>query len=97
MTQDRPLTEQDFWRGKGVSEAEWRRMMDLLKKVQSAKRLLNQRLSNEVKEIIALIVNDDSITMSKRTFEYIRDRTWDLMKLPDACFQIDDKESKGDE
>jgi hypothetical protein len=32
-----PLTEQDFWQGKNISEEEWRRMMVLFEKVQSAR------------------------------------------------------------
>lgn len=66
------------------------RLIDLFDKedVQSAVSLLKEMLSNNIQEIVALIVNDESITMDKKTFEYIRDRIWELIELPDKCFQI---------
>jgi hypothetical protein len=41
---DEPLTEQDFGDRIFMSESEWERAMDIKEKVQSAKRLLKQRI-----------------------------------------------------
>jgi hypothetical protein len=82
MTQDKPLTEQDIIKV-STDNDETFKIGYLREKVLSAKRLLKQRMKEEADKHLCF-----------ESYEEAKDATY---KIIDECFQINDKESKGDD